>query len=492
MIPNHTSPKFNLNGNLLPPKPDSPKSTKKDPWPSSSETKTLSDLHQKRKKALLPDPSFDLDKDGFVGNLDLFISKRFDKDQDGKLNKEERECAEKALNSGFLSSFKLGLERKGPTSQLRMIQKRGVIIENDDISSLKETYPIIRHSSLPSFTSRTQLLNARKSGQQTARPIENVFRIEVSQPMCDVPNKEPKFTSAEAIKAAYRNSIREKMGMTEPKDIKNQTSLGLEYVEVPKYPSQSLMNQMKKKELLGSLHENANYDHVNREKQLLEREKFLISHKEGKTLAEIKEKKRLETNEYNQRVFSNIAIGVHGKELPKFTENIQEYWKVKDQWVEHPNVPVKTLSSPTMFKVNQIQESQNEFKSKSPPYRSNPLKPKQVELTDKPNHIIPYGTYTPVEITDSSYKIPNIKYRMSTIFGHFLESAAEMGINFLPLSENLRTEKLKNHGLETSIGPASEVPKTSQSIMKKQTARTVISSNPLRTTGFTLKRPEEN
>jgi hypothetical protein len=78
---------------------------------------------------------------------------------------------------------------------------------------------------------------------------------------------------------------------------------------------------------------------------------------------------------------------------------------------------------------------------------------------------------------------------MSTIFGHFLESAAEMGINFLPVSENPRTEKNKNHGLETSV--ASEIPKTSHSIVKKQTARTVISSNPLRTTGFNIKRPIE-
>lgn len=39
------------------------------------------------------DPSFDIDGDGIVSNMDLFIALRFDKDNDGKLNeKEKNEC----------------------------------------------------------------------------------------------------------------------------------------------------------------------------------------------------------------------------------------------------------------------------------------------------------------------------------------------------------------------------------------------------------------
>ena len=480
MIESHTSPRFNANGNQI---INSQFEPVKDPWPNQPQIKTHTELKSKRKLDLLPDPSFDLDKDGYVGHLDLFLSKQFDKDKDGKLNKLERETAENAIKSGYLSNFKFGLDSIGPNTNLRTIQKRGVIVENDDLEKLKETYPIIRHTSLPSFTSRTQMINFRKTGQQTSRPFENVFRIEVTQPIQDSSKKEPKFTSAEAIKAAYRNSIREKMGMTEPKDLKIESSPSLNYMSQPSYPSQSSMNQEKRKELLKNLHNNANYNHINREKHLLEREKLLISHKEGKTYAEIKEKMRLETNEYNQKVFSNITIGVHGKELPKFSDNQKEFWKSRQDYVENPTTLTKTVSSPLITKLHAPAEGTSNG--------INPLKKKTSpdDIADKPNHIIPYGGYIPVEITDTSYKVPHIKYRMSTIFGHFLESAAEMGINFLPVSENPRTEKLKNHGLETSV--ASEIPKTSHSIVKKQTARTVISSNPLRTTGFNIKKPIE-
>jgi hypothetical protein len=34
----------------------------------------------------IPDPSYDLDGDGFVMPHEYFIAKKFDKDKDGKLN----------------------------------------------------------------------------------------------------------------------------------------------------------------------------------------------------------------------------------------------------------------------------------------------------------------------------------------------------------------------------------------------------------------------
>ena len=42
---------------------------------------------------MIPDPSYDLDGDGVVSNMDLVISKFFDKDRDGRLNTGERKNA---------------------------------------------------------------------------------------------------------------------------------------------------------------------------------------------------------------------------------------------------------------------------------------------------------------------------------------------------------------------------------------------------------------
>lgn len=43
-------------------------------------------MKEYRRKQSLPDPSFDIDGDGFVSHKDLFIATKFDRDMDGKLN----------------------------------------------------------------------------------------------------------------------------------------------------------------------------------------------------------------------------------------------------------------------------------------------------------------------------------------------------------------------------------------------------------------------
>ncbi len=47
----------------------------------------------------MPDKSYDLDGDGFVGNRDYVIAKHFDKDQNGKLNASERLAAMTAVQN---------------------------------------------------------------------------------------------------------------------------------------------------------------------------------------------------------------------------------------------------------------------------------------------------------------------------------------------------------------------------------------------------------
>ena len=47
----------------------------------------------------MPDISYDLDGDGYVGNRDYVIAKVFDKDGDGKLNESERKNALDAIKN---------------------------------------------------------------------------------------------------------------------------------------------------------------------------------------------------------------------------------------------------------------------------------------------------------------------------------------------------------------------------------------------------------
>ena len=59
---------------------------------------TRTKLIERRKKEKLPDQSYDIDGDGFVGGRDYFIAKQFDKGAKNYLSPEEREEVFKALN----------------------------------------------------------------------------------------------------------------------------------------------------------------------------------------------------------------------------------------------------------------------------------------------------------------------------------------------------------------------------------------------------------
>ena len=73
---------------------------------NGQKVKTNTELQAARHAQKKPDISFDLDGDNFVGNRDYVIAKLFDKDGDGKLNKEERAAADEAVrNVSFKTLF---------------------------------------------------------------------------------------------------------------------------------------------------------------------------------------------------------------------------------------------------------------------------------------------------------------------------------------------------------------------------------------------------
>ena len=107
------------------------------------ERRTKTVMMKERKKARMPDITYDLDGDGVVNERDYFIAKLFDKDKDGKLNQEEYQTAIKALEDGFEQRFMYGVEKTaGLKEHLRVMQKRGKILVGEDFNPLTETYPV--------------------------------------------------------------------------------------------------------------------------------------------------------------------------------------------------------------------------------------------------------------------------------------------------------------------------------------------------------------
>ncbi|OMJ94455.1 hypothetical protein SteCoe_2359 [Stentor coeruleus] len=490
---NHLSPQYNLNGNLVQMLEIKKNEQTKDPWPGRPRIRTRQELLSERKKEFLPDPSYDIDNDGFVSHKDFFISKQFDDDKDRKLNETERNNAENALKSGFLDKFKLGLESRVPNFEARIIQKRGVIMDNDANEKIVETYPIMRNTSLPVISSRKQLICSRKHLPISGRQCDNVFRVETIRVEPEDYVKEPKISSFKEIKNSFNQTARIKQGLTEPIDFKLAKFPSTDYILYPKYSSQTQMNTQKKKEHLENLQEKANYNHISREEHLKEREKFLIFYNEGTTIKDLKEKVKKETNNYNQNTFYNISIGVHGKELPKFTDNLKEYWKIKENYTEEPKNSSQTLFNMQKLNLGPIDKyRESDITGKEiPKNKYKIVKKKYAEVADKPNHVIPYGGYSPVENTEFEYKKTNTKYKRSTIVGHFLNKAEEMGIKMI-IHEDKEVKTERTVVPESNVSQILELPKTSNSNVKKVTFRQTTSHNPLRTTGFIVKNSSES
>lgn len=102
---------------------------------------TRSKLIELRKKEVLPDMSYDLDGDGFVGGRDYVIARRFDNGFKNYLTPQEKDTALNALKNGYEDQFVWNVEASGAQRPYRILQKRGVIMDAEDHSLLTETYP---------------------------------------------------------------------------------------------------------------------------------------------------------------------------------------------------------------------------------------------------------------------------------------------------------------------------------------------------------------
>lgn len=104
----------------------------KNPWEYQDHEKILhkegrvssrTELLQKRKLDRIPDKSYDLDGDGFVGGRDYVISKRYDIDRDGKLDEKEKKMALDAISKNVEDDYVWNLENQGVIRPCRILQK---------------------------------------------------------------------------------------------------------------------------------------------------------------------------------------------------------------------------------------------------------------------------------------------------------------------------------------------------------------------------------
>ncbi len=463
----HIPPKYTIDGFLKPLSKSrdtanilSLKSQIKIPWneqnTNASGALTQSQLLALRKKERLPDISYDLDKDGYVGGRDYVISKRFDLDGDGKLNEIEKKNAYEALANNIEDNYVWNVDNQGGKRPFRLLQKRGKIIDADDFLPVKDTYPKHPLSDIkPKFSTLSEMLESRKN--QTKKEINDKMKkwedenpikfINEEQDLANLTRVHPKYTSINQIKDEMHKNARIKCGLepieSEIKDTKHDPTL--EYVYNPKHKTQKDLIDELKRENLEEGKKLMNVNFKNEVERLNEREDEIFakmySNEDRKTFTKIKEQRRKETNDYNIKTFSKQTIGVHGHELPKFSENekMKEWWKLKEDYIEKPLYQSwnEYTEKKKYYKPPGEDLLLNEHRDEEPnwkdpfkrEYHPLPKVKKSDNLIIKVNNLNLWKDFDPKhpQIIDFSEKKPQHIYKWSTLVNQFAPNKFKRG-----------------------------------------------------------------
>ena len=473
---NHIPPKYDIYGYLMPLQKRyqdmsilNKTDTIKIPWCEKNSNKsgvsTLTELFDKRKKERIPDISYDLDKDGYVGGRDYVIAKRYDVDNDGKLNEQEKKAAYEGIKNGIESNYIWNIDKLGGVRPLRLLQKRGKFIEAEDFLPIRDTYPKHPISDIiPRCATFTELKHLRKNENieklnEKVMEFEKIKNEKLSKNIenannYNIPKTIPKYTSMTQIKSEKNREQRKKCGLDPiTSDNRNNTKNppSLEYVYNPKHKTKKEIDDDRHKENYSESKKLAQKKHKSDIERLNEREDEifanLYSTEERKTYTKIKEKHKKEANEYNIKTFSKQTLGVHGHDLPQFSKNekLKYFWKNKEDYCETPKYQSQReyLESIKYYKPPGEDLYLNEHRAESPkwidPFKKEhyPLEKKhERKLITNLNEINIFKNFDPSVVKELEYN-PKQKHivRWTSIVNQFAPNKFKKGRFFDSLPE---------------------------------------------------------
>lgn len=490
----HIPPKYDIYGFLNKNKHFQPKESilftsnpnMKLPWNDSGKTetenttKTQTKLFEDRRLAKIPDISYDLDKDGYVGTKDYFIAKQYDLDKDGKLNDREKEAAYEGISNNFEAKFKWNIDAQGIARPFRIMQKRGVIIDAEDFLPIQDTYPNHpRKQLIPHVATYTDLKTLRNKELKEAIS-DKIKKWEQSKANALIPNESikelkrcPSHQSIKEIKSRMHKDARMKCGLTKIEtDLKsNMNDPSLAYVYKPKHKTlndiQEDLKMKDKDEAKKLTHTNRNYkDDISR---LDEREEEIFSKlynkEDTKTLNKIKEQRKKDILNYNMKVFSSQTIGIHGHELPKFSQSQStiDFWKRNDEYKEMPRTSshaelqenMKFWKKPEEF----VLSDHKVYSHVTDPYqRTHEKKEVKDNLVIKLNRINVFKGFNPEHPKPINVNMEHYfhTYRWSSLVQQFASSKFRKGRFFDSISrddsKHLKTKLDSMHNLSPDLG----------------------------------------
>ena len=481
----HIPPSYDLYGHQIPINRNkvqynilSEKEDIKTPWDSTnplsqSTPMTRTKLLELRKKENIPDISYDLDGDGYVGGRDYVLSKRFDVDGDGKLNEIEKKNALEAIKNGVEREYVWNLENQGGKRYFRILQKRGKIIDAENFVPLQESYP--KHPiSFKEPKNGVHTLNElkvyrkNKTKEEISEKVKKFHKEHSANSNNNLINEnnyyfpemkeKPKYSSINDIRDELHKEARKKVGLNENEsDIKNyDLSPTLKYVYSPKHKTKGDI----KKDLIKESQEISKIlnsrKHLNEIERLKQREdeifNKLFQSEEGFTLTKLKEQRRLELNKYNLKTFAHRPRGVHGHELPKFSanENTKEFWKLREGYVENPKhksqleylQEIKYWKKPEELLLSEHRDYIEPKREKRAFTLPNKVKD---DITPNINQINFYKGFDPSYVKPIEYKVRSVhRYRWTSLMDKFLSGKFKSGRLFEALENEDKKKEAEN------------------------------------------------
>ena len=487
----HIPPSYDIYGHQIPPNPNqsrynilAEKDNIKVPWDTKNQLykstpMTRTKLLERRKKERIPDISYDLDGDGFVGGRDYVLSKRYDVDGDGKLNEIERKNALEGIENGVEKEYIWNLENQGGKRAFRILQKRVKIIDAEDFIPLQDTYPkhpISFKEPKNGIKTLSELKEYRyqKTKDEITEKMKNFEKnhpFKIVQESYHLKNKnQPLYHSINEIKDKLHRDARIKAGLSEKEtDIKiTDKDPTLAYVYSPKHKVKGDI----RKDLLQESKDISNIltsrKHLNDTERLKIREDEIFDklyHKEdGFTYTKLKEQRRLKQNEYNLKTFADHPKGVHGHELPKFSanENTKEFWKFQDGYVENPKhksqfeylQEIKYWKKPEELLLSEHRDYDEPEKIK----RNFTLPNKKDKIMPNVNKINFYEGFDPYYVKPIEYKIKSdhnyrwsslvskfssVKFRTGRLFDAIVQEDQKKELEKLPVVKNVEDKSIE-------------------------------------------------